>query len=414
MQEIHDINAFYAQVSELLLDDRFRQLKQQKTFNIFDVLKIARTEIRHSNMLAWLLDPNEDHGLGSRVLNELVLMLIRNGHIPTTGADRFLLAKYEDVTIYRERKNIDILIESVKDRFVICIENKIDTKDHSNQLNKYDQSVNEDYPNFQKVFLYLTPGGELPTEETNSSWACVDYGSISDCIEKATRNAPINEKVRDFIAYYQEVLRREIMDGDKKMQEFCREIYRQHKAVLDMIYEYRPDNVQNISDIVVEWLKKKDCSGEVLFSDYEKNQSKCYRRFRHTLLDKVVHEALGETKENRKSGWRGKNPYFYEIVLATNDNGNVTYGLKLTFCRDNLTEDQEKKLGEIYTGIENKSVGSWKDFKSTAIKSFEIKNTDVALEDEDSLKQEIFKNLNDAWGKLQKKVTAMADMRNIR
>ena len=26
-------------------------------FNIFDILKISRTEIRHSNMLAWLLDP---------------------------------------------------------------------------------------------------------------------------------------------------------------------------------------------------------------------------------------------------------------------------------------------------------------------------------------------------------------------
>lgn len=33
-------------------------------FNIFDVLKISRTEIRHSNVLAWLLDANENHGLG--------------------------------------------------------------------------------------------------------------------------------------------------------------------------------------------------------------------------------------------------------------------------------------------------------------------------------------------------------------
>ena len=33
-------------------------------FNLFDVLKISRTEIRHSNVLSWLLSANENHGLG--------------------------------------------------------------------------------------------------------------------------------------------------------------------------------------------------------------------------------------------------------------------------------------------------------------------------------------------------------------
>ena len=39
-------------------------------FNIFDVLKISRTEIRHSNVLAWLLDANENHGLGDMFIRE--------------------------------------------------------------------------------------------------------------------------------------------------------------------------------------------------------------------------------------------------------------------------------------------------------------------------------------------------------
>lgn len=33
-------------------------------FNLFDVLKISRLEIRHSNVLAWLLETNENHGFG--------------------------------------------------------------------------------------------------------------------------------------------------------------------------------------------------------------------------------------------------------------------------------------------------------------------------------------------------------------
>lgn len=32
-------------------------------FNVFRALKIEKLEIRHSNVLAWLLDPDESHGL---------------------------------------------------------------------------------------------------------------------------------------------------------------------------------------------------------------------------------------------------------------------------------------------------------------------------------------------------------------
>ena len=32
-------------------------------FNIFDILKITQTEIRHSNIISWLLNPNGNHGL---------------------------------------------------------------------------------------------------------------------------------------------------------------------------------------------------------------------------------------------------------------------------------------------------------------------------------------------------------------
>lgn len=37
-------------------------------FNLFDILKITRTEIRHSNMLSWLLNPSENHGLGDSII----------------------------------------------------------------------------------------------------------------------------------------------------------------------------------------------------------------------------------------------------------------------------------------------------------------------------------------------------------
>ena len=42
--------------------------KYTEKVNLFDVLRVSRTEIRHSNFLAWLLDPNANHFLGDKFL----------------------------------------------------------------------------------------------------------------------------------------------------------------------------------------------------------------------------------------------------------------------------------------------------------------------------------------------------------
>lgn len=71
-----------------------------ENFNLFNVLKISRTEIRHSNMLAWLMDPNENHGLGDAFLKGVLQKLIEKDsaknmmsfklYYPTCIASRFI------------------------------------------------------------------------------------------------------------------------------------------------------------------------------------------------------------------------------------------------------------------------------------------------------------------------------------
>ena len=64
----------FLSLTEFLLDiDCLDELTRKASkINIFDVLKISRTEIRHSNMLDWLLDPNENHGFGDAVLRRFI------------------------------------------------------------------------------------------------------------------------------------------------------------------------------------------------------------------------------------------------------------------------------------------------------------------------------------------------------
>ena len=68
---------------------------KRREFNTFDVLRYAEYEIRHSNVLAWLLDPGQTHGIG-RGLSGLVpgqgeQIHFGPWHAPSPGGTRIAL-----------------------------------------------------------------------------------------------------------------------------------------------------------------------------------------------------------------------------------------------------------------------------------------------------------------------------------
>ena len=85
--------------------------------------------------------------------------------------------------------------------------------------------------------------------------------------------------------------------------KLCQEIYKEHKAALDLIFENRPDRLQNVSEIFKAWCETKDKEG-VLYWDKDKS-SKSYVRFRTPFMDKFIMAS------NNLSGWSTKNHYYY-------------------------------------------------------------------------------------------------------
>ena len=87
-------------------------------FNLFDILKISRTEIRHSNVLAWLLNPNENHGFSDGIIRGLIQHVV---HSSEEEIDIFeiLMMDCHDFIIQREWRNIDILAISMEDKFLL-------------------------------------------------------------------------------------------------------------------------------------------------------------------------------------------------------------------------------------------------------------------------------------------------------
>ena len=116
------------------------------------VQRITNNEIRHSNFLSWLLDPKESHKLGDIFLKRFLREVFSSdkfGEIDQIDVEGMDLSKAE---IQREWKNIDILI--ILEGVVVCIENKVLSKEHSNQLKRYKEIIEKQFPDLHQMHKF--------------------------------------------------------------------------------------------------------------------------------------------------------------------------------------------------------------------------------------------------------------------
>ena len=81
-----------------------------RKFNLFDSLKLVRAKVKHSDFLAYLLDPQQNPGLGDIFLKTLLQSVLKgrmNHCLTPIDVDIWNLSS---VVVHRERHNIDILV----------------------------------------------------------------------------------------------------------------------------------------------------------------------------------------------------------------------------------------------------------------------------------------------------------------
>lgn len=206
-------------------------------FNIFDALGLSRTEIRHSNFLAFILDPAESHGQGQVFLKALIMDLLKNAPLESRPMSPIEIdgTDLRGVEIRREWNRIDLLITCKEPAFAVVIENKIGSTEHSNQLARYKQTVAQKYPRLRSLFVFLTPDGEDASEDT---WLPYSYGDIHRVLERArnsNKNA-IGADVGVFLDHYLNLLGSHFMN-EPALDELCQRIYKNHRIALDLIWE---------------------------------------------------------------------------------------------------------------------------------------------------------------------------------
>ncbi len=211
-----------------------------KEFNPLKVLGVQHHEIRHSNILAWLLDPQESHGLGDKVLKKILSeAIVANENIePTISIMKIQDSSFHDAQVFREWNNIDILVVSKNNRFIFLIENKLGPKGSSGQIKKYIEKIKIIYPGFLILPIMLTLEEEGDEDETAYGFLshAIVYDVITSVLELHRDN--VNSKIYDFLNYYIKTLGVLTMQTDNEVVQLCRDIYKKHKEAIDAIISY--------------------------------------------------------------------------------------------------------------------------------------------------------------------------------
>ena len=356
----------------LLKDEDFDKLELGlKNPNIFQILRITNNEIRHSNFLSWLLDPKESHKLGDIFLKRFLREVFSSdkfGDIDQVDVEGMDLSKVE---IQREWKNIDILI--ILEGVVVCIENKVLSKEHSNQLKRYKEIIEKQFPDYQQTFVYLTPEGEDSEEETDT-YEPISYEFIVDSLDRilSVYGESLNEQVKNYIKDYVTIIKRELM-GTDKLTELSKKIYQNHKELFDFINEHKPDIMDEMGVILKNQLKSK---GYLIGSSSKKR----VRFTTQSILD------LTYINKNVK-WWKNGESFLFEFILYEEKNKLI---FKVVISPSDKDYDVNR-LKEMLLEIEDFAEPRGKKWLVTHRKNYAYDYSSISDKTPDEIKEEMDK-----------------------
>lgn len=369
----------YQKINRFVTNNHLLELLNAKLneFNPFKVLKVDQFEIRHSNILAWLLSPKENHFLNDLVLKKLTAEVlcreieIKNHQLQISDV---LLSSFQDAEVLREWRNIDILVVSKSNDFILFIENKIHAGLASHQLENYIKLVKDNYPNIKNIIpVFLTLNGDEAPHLEYYHLGHNDILSILDSILTLNKEH-MNTKIHDFIRYYTRTLEVLTMQ-DEHLIKLCRDIYKHHKEAIETIIKYGVTSTSTLNQATEVLKSELNCIDHHGDPDFFLSDTQYW--FIPESLDPLLPRLLNK--------WRSPRPiaYFFAaeetrllLILEVGPitDRNIRLDL-LNYIKDNdpdnlfsIKSTVLKKLNGTFTRIRTKTVdvNDWSDVEHVA------------------------------------------------
>lgn len=233
-------------------DADFRQLSQRKdVYCPFEALGVARTEIRHSNFLSNLITPNAAHGFGDSLLKSFLEALLSQTNAPELLLELHL-SDLSNVIVMREWRHIDILIRlprgPSRQDLIFAVEIKVESGEHGNQLEAYENAVNEAWPSAKAFFFFLTPDH---TQPSRPSWVSVPFSTLLEEFERALKVGEGHLDARRMAESYISMMRRRYV-ADEQLIDLAAQIWGRHRAALEFLIENQPNAANELLNAVLQ------------------------------------------------------------------------------------------------------------------------------------------------------------------
>jgi hypothetical protein len=147
--------------------------------DMFAVLGVERAEIRHSAIIAWLLDPCARHGLGTTFLERL----LRRAFPEQVFGDLSGARPTCEVTRGDCRADIVVWMNDA----TVVVENKVDAEESPQQCDiLYERFIE----NVGARFIFLTPKGRAPataTGEAANAFASISFTDVKTALDESLK-----------------------------------------------------------------------------------------------------------------------------------------------------------------------------------------------------------------------------------
>ena len=242
--------------------------------NDFDLLQVIRPglweyEDVHSNIIAWLLDPQQSHNIGQYFLKNFLFETCKTAN--ALGGSAITPATIHSIDwlqteVRREWRYIDILILNRKARFVCAIENKIFAgegigDDGISQLTWYRKTLAEEFPAYTRHLVFLDLKSGQPSEHERRFWTPENYGTVLELLVQTLERqaSTLKEDVLVFLRQYATTLRTKgnVVPESNEIAELARKIYLEHREAIEVIYGHKPNYRDDMKELFKEAFMKQ-------------------------------------------------------------------------------------------------------------------------------------------------------------
>ena len=314
-----DIQRFFREVENICALEQAQQEERNRkgeNYNLFSILNIERYELKHSALIANLLDPKGSHGCDDAFLRAFFEIALKGTAYPfESSTPPHSYTEYYTGPIAGDTGGrIDILVESKSSHYGLIIENKIYAGDQDKQLTRYDNYGKETFGAGGYLLVYLTLYGYDASKESTATKSAEEVGylrlsyaeDILRWLEQCVRLADNKPLVRESLNQYIQTIK-QLTYQDMNQENI--------QKIIDLAVDY-PEVVATLSS-------KRDAIAQGIREKYIFAELKEYADQKGWLFDSTeIANPKGDNKIRlRKEGWEGS-----IIISADSEDKKSNYG----------------------------------------------------------------------------------------